>query len=319
MCMKKIDFLVFRLVIIALVFFSMISGTTLASENNKLTIVTSFYPLKYFASEIAGNTAKVINIGANNDPHAFTPSAKDIMTMQDANLVLLQGAGFESWGEDLEHQLKNADTPVYVVAEHLKLHKTNESDEQHEDALDTHKEEQHHHGGYDPHTWLSPVLAAQTVEGISAKLSVINPTQASLYKQNANKLIEKLNTLDVEYRQQLDPAKCSASVALISHDALGYIAHRYNLTMHPIAGISTQDKPSAKLLVGLKKLVKKEGVVAVLTEENSVKKYAQTIANETGIMMLQINVLATGVVDGDYMSGMRSNLENLKKAYGCAK
>lgn len=301
-------------------------------------IVTSFYPLEYFVSEIVGDTVEVVNIGKNNDPHEFTPSAKDIVTMQEAALVVLQGAGLESWSEDVEHQLEEAGVPVFVANERLALyerkedlHEDHENHEHEEEEHDVHEQDHDHedehghddghdhdHGAYDPHTWLDPVLAAETVGYLTEEIVALYPEYKSVYEANAQMLIQKLSELDAAYSAALSPEVCSVDEALVSHNAFGYIARRYGFTMHPIAGISTQDKPSAKLLAELKEEAE-DGVLAVLTEENSVKKYAETVAQETGIMLIPINALPTGFQGGDYIDGMRSNLESLTKAYGCAE
>ena len=287
-----------------------------SATTTKPIVVTSFYPLYYFASQIAGDKMDVVNIGKDNDPHEFKPSTKDVVIMHNANIVLLQGAGLESWGEDLEQQLKKENKPVFVVAKHLDLFKFDEHEHEHETG---HEEKgHHHHGSYDPHTWLSPILAKETVLLIEKEFEKIDPQNKDIYQKNTQALVAKLDKLDEDYKNALTSVNCSAKKALISHDAFGYIARQYDLEMHPIAGISTLDKPSAQLLTQLKDEVK-EGVIAVLTEENSVKEYAETIAKETGIKMIPINALATGVIknNGDYINGMYYNLDSFKKAYGC--
>lgn len=316
-------------------------GSSLVERDDRPTVITSFYPLYYFASEIVGDTMNVVNIGGNNDPHDFTPSARDIVSMQEAALVVFQGAGLEEWGEDVEHQLEDAGVPVFVATEHVALlelgedehhgHEEEHGDEHEEEAHDedgheedgheeeAHEEDHHDHGSHDPHTWLDPVLAAETVEHLAEELSEINPAHEALYSENADALIRELVALDDAYRTALNASLCTADEALVSHDAFGYVAERYDLEMHPIVGISTQDEPSAKLLAELKEEAE-EGVLAVLTEENSIKEFAETIAQETGIALISINSLATdaAIVGGDdYLSGLRANLEFFRQAYGC--
>ncbi len=305
--------IIFVALIFAVVYFGGKKDKSSISQSKKPVVVASFYPLYYFASQIAGDKMEVINIGRGNDPHEFKPSTKDVVTMHKASIVLLQGAGLESWGEDLEKQLKKEKIPVFVVAKHLKLFKFDEYAHEHESD-----KESHQHGSYDPHTWLSPVLVKETVLQIAKEFEKINPKNKEIYQKNAQILADKLDKIDKDYKNTLINERCSVDKALVSHNAFGYIGRQYELKMYPIAGISTLDKPSAKLLAQLKNEAK-EGVIAILTEENSVKEYAETIAKETGITIIPINTLATGVMQngGDYIDGMYFNLENFKKAYGC--
>ncbi len=334
--MKKVIFIIIGIIVIVGISLYFVNKNIQKTSNTtatvtKPTVVASFYPLYYFASQIAGDKMNVINIGRGNDPHEFKPSTKDVVTMRNAKIVLLQGAGLESWGEDLEWQLKKENVPVFVATEHLELFKFDEHADEHEyevteehidshDSEDVHEEEDHHHnhGAYDPHTWLDPVLAKETVLQIAKEFRIIDPQNKEFYQKNAQILADKLDKVDEDYKNAFADGKCTVGEALISHNAFGYIGRRYGLDMHSIAGISTLDKPSAKLLAQLKDEVQ-SGVLAILTEENSVKKYAKTIARETGITMIPVNALATGVIknNGDYFDGMYSNLESFKKAYGC--
>ncbi len=284
--------------------------------DGKPTVVASFYPLYYFASQIAGDQMDVINIGEGSDPHDFTPSSKDITLMHKADLVLLQGAGLEPWGEGTARQLEAKGIPVFVATEHLQLRKVDSRDDGREEQAGSYGD-LHHHGGYDPHTWLDPVLAKETVIHIADEFVKLDPEHEEYYRHNAQSLANDLEALDKTYAQQLAYDNCSVHSSMVSHDAFGYLSERYDLRMHPIAGLSTLDKPSADLLAQLAKLAQDEKMIAILTEGNSVKEYAETIADETGLALIPINSLAVSTEDGDYIDGMYRNLDNLKKAYDC--
>jgi len=319
--MKKTVVIFILVVFIIGVYFAINNENKVSKNNEKITVVTSFYPLYYFVSQIVGDNMEIINIGRNNDPHDFVPSAKDMITMQNADLVLLQGGGLESWGKDLEQQLISNKKNVFIVSQHIKLHKKNKdgSDKQKNINNDKYKIE-HNHDFFDPHTWLDPILAKQTVLQITDELIKLDDKNKELYTKNSKILTNKLSDIDKLYSKSLSKSNCATDKALVSHNAFGYIGRRYNLQMYPIAGLSTSDKPSAKLLKELKKEAQ-NGVIAILTEENSIKKYAQTISKETNIKLIPINALATGVIKngGDYLDGLYYNLDSFKKAYGCTK
>ncbi len=214
------------------------------SEKN--TIVTSFYPLEYLTERIVGDLAEVVNIGQNSDPHGYTPSVKDLLTLESADLVLLQGAGLESWASDIERQLEAKHIPIYVMSEHITMYEGGEGETEVELEDEHDHEEEHSHEGQDPHTWLDPVLALDMVSKLTEELVLIDPQHQASYEENATILISELRVIDLAYKNGL--ANCRVDEALVSHDALGYLSRRYNLTMHPIAGLSTEDEPSAKFL-----------------------------------------------------------------------
>ena len=318
-------------------------------------IATSFYPLQFALEQIVGDRARVTNVGTGRDPHDFRPSTQDILAMQQADLVVLQGAEFEPWGDDVQEQLKAESVPFVLATAELELHEAGEhghdhgeahkdehgheaveehhdEDEQHDEAdhdhahgdedehmhedEDAHNDEHGHaHGAYDPHTWLDPVRFSETVEHLAEAVATLDPENAAVYEANAAGLQAELAALHNEYETAL--ATCAVDEVIVSHDAFGYLAERYGISMHAIAGLSTQDTPSLETMAELKEEAE-EGVNAILLEESSVSAYGETLAAETGLQTLPINPAAYVIPTGDdYLSLMRANLESLETALAC--
>lgn len=103
------------------------------------TVSTSFYPLQFALERIAGERATVVNIGAGQDPHDFRPSTQAMVQLQESDVVVLQGAFLEPWGEEVATQLKTAGIPVVLASDAVELHEAG-----HEHAHDTHHDEEHH-------------------------------------------------------------------------------------------------------------------------------------------------------------------------------
>lgn len=301
------------------------------------TITTSFYPLQFALERLTGDLAAVTNIGAGRDPHDFRPSTQDILTLQQSDLVVLQGAEYEPWGEDVEEQLEAESIPVLIATAELTLraagtdshadeeeHHDEEEHDEHEDEDEHHDEEEdehhededeHAHGAYDPHTWLDPVLFSETVEHLTEALVTLDPENATTYEVNAATLQAELAALDTDYETTL--ANCTLDEVIASHDAFGYLSERYDIMIHTIGGISTQDLPSATTLAELKEEAE-EGVGAILLEENSIAAYGETLAAETGLTTLPVNPIAYIIPEGaDYISLMRANLETFSTALSC--
>lgn len=294
----------------------------------KVSVITSFYALAFFAEQIAGDNAKVMNLAGAQDPHSYKISPQDRVLLSNADLVIYQGVGLESWTEDVIPELEAKNVAVLEASHDLELKPHSEhEDEDHEEGYDDHDDEhedehydeeghdEHDHGEFDPHTWLDPVLAQTIVEHITEELIAIDEKNAAAYTKNAEELIQKLATLDAEYKNAL--ANCTQEEALVSHNAFGYLEARYGFELHPIAGISPADEPSAKLLAELKNIAETEGVTHILTEENNVKKYAETLAAETGLHMKSINPMGITPSEGNYFDVSRNNLATLSEALSC--
>jgi len=321
------------------------------------TVVTSFYPLAFALERIGGDKVAVENIGAGRDPHDFEPSVRDMRSLQDADLVVLQGADFEPWSDAVRDQLRAERVSVVSATAELDLRSGchDHEEPQHEEAesereaasVEGHHDESHHeephdaepeqetheaepsddhhgestddhgheHGAYDPHTWLDPVLLSETVTHLAETLATLDPENATTYETNAAALRAELAALDTEYATTL--AQCELSEVITSHDAFGYVGARYDFEIHAIAGLSTQDSPSAIVLAELREEAQ-EGVGAILLEESSVTAYGETLSRETGLQTLTINPIAFVVpADEDHLSLSRANLEAFATALQC--
>jgi len=330
-----------------------------AATDATLSIATSFYPLQFALERIVGDMGTVTNIGAGRDPHDYEPTTQDMLTLQRADLVVLQGADFEPWGDDVQARLTADNVPVVLATAELELHEgghdhgedeygmhedehahededeheyeseeksehhdEHEDDSAHEEESGDHVDEreaadhdEHDHGAYDPHTWLDPVLFSDMVGHLTEEIVALDPANATRYQANAETLQAELAALDTAYTDRL--ATCELDEVIISHDAFGYLAERYNFSVHAIAGLSTQDTPSATTLAMLREEAE-EGIGAILLEGNSITAYGETLARETGLKTLSINPIAYTVPTGaTYLTLMEDNLNTFASALNC--
>ena len=116
---------------------------TTTIDKPALSITTSFYPLEFALERIVGEFGTVTNIGAGRDPHDFRPSVQDMVMMQQSDLVVLQGADFESWGDDVTARLEADEVQVAIATANIELHEGGH-DHGEEHALEAdHAEESH--------------------------------------------------------------------------------------------------------------------------------------------------------------------------------
>ncbi len=303
---------------------------TETNNENQKQIVASFYPLAFMAEEIGGKKVAVTNLAGSVSPHTYQLTPQDLVKLNNADLVLVQGAKLEPWSEDIVQELNQKSVNTLELSEHLELyefedheehedehHEDDEHEEEHED--EAHEEEghdEHDHGKFDPHTWLSPVLASDMVDTIMQSMIEIDPENKTTYETNAQNLKSKFVALDTKFQTTLQ--NCTQNEVIISHDAYGYLARAYGFETHAIAGLSITDEPSAQILAELKEEAE-EGMTHILVEKNSVKKFADTLANETGLGTLNVNPMGRGTLDPnkDFFDVMENNLESFSIALNC--
>lgn len=297
-----------------------------AAESPK-SIVTSFYPLAFMTKQIVGDKANVINMAGSVDVHDYDPSPQDLVKLNEADLVVFQGAELEPWTDGVIPELKSKGVIAIEVSHDLALAKMEERDDHegdHKEEKDKHNKEEekgdekdeHHHGEFDPHTWLDPVLAQNMVDEILGAVVTMDSANKTFYQANAQALKSRFVQLDQTFQSGL--SKCANEELIISHDAYGYLVRRYNFKVHTISGLSTNDEPSAKILAELKAEAE-EGITHILVEENNTSRFADTLARETGLRMLPANPLGRGTLDSqkDFFDIMQENLNSFKTALNC--
>jgi zinc transport system substrate-binding protein len=155
---------------------------------------------------------------------------------------------------------------------------------------------------------------AEIATALGAELGKIHPQKEKIYKKNAQALKEKLLQQHQQYKTTL--ASCKRTGFIVTHDFLGYLARRYDFQTHPIKGLSTLDEPSAKGILELKKLSKKN-ISFLLAEDNFPSGLADILIKETNLTLLPIDNLTIAKENLDYFLRMKNNFQSIQKALGC--
>ncbi|HEM4182096.1 TPA: zinc ABC transporter substrate-binding protein AdcA [Streptococcus suis] len=287
-------------------------GNSTASEDGKLNIVTTFYPVYEFTKQVAGDEANVdLLVKAGTEVHGYEPSAKDIARIQEADAFVYENENMETWVHDVEKSLDTTKVNVISATEGMLLLPGGEGEHEGHD----HSEEGHSHA-YDPHVWLSPERAITLVENIRDSLVAKYPEKKDAFETNAAAYIEKLDALDAKYSETLSAAKQKYFVT--QHTAFAYLALDYGLKQVSITGVAADEDPTPSRLAELTEYINKYGIKYIYFEENASKSVAETLAKETGVQLDVLNPLESltdeDMKNGkDYISVMEDNLTALEK------
>ena len=289
-----------------------LSSEISTTENSKLQIVTSANFLYEFSQNIGKEMVDVtllVPMGA--DPHDWEPTIRDTERLQKADMIIVNGIGYEHWLNSLE--LSDIAGILVDTSNGIStLDSANHDEEKHDDHAkeDGHDDEDNHnHGVLDPHIWLNPVFAQLQVKNIANALSNSDPTNKNYYQSNAAIYNQKLNLLDTKIRTELSGCKTDF---ITFHDAFSYFSEEYGLTQHTI--ISSNDshgEVTPKTLENIISLARDLDIKVIFAEESTSTKTSQVIADEIGGKVLVLSPLEI-VSDETYVEKMTQNLENLK-------
>ena len=267
----------------------------ISSNNTNLKIFASFYPIYDFVKKIGKDKVDVSTIvPASIEPHDFEPTARQIIELQAADVIFINGAGFESW----INKLGNA--AVVDLSKGLPIENIGSTP--------------------NPHIWLDPNLVKAYSKTIFEKLISLDPQNKEYYTNNFNEFNSKLELLNSDIKTNL--TNCNLNDFIAFHDAFGYFAKRYGLTQHSISGPSPEGDVSPQKIADAIKLAEQLGVNIIFSEDNIDPRLSNTIANEIGgkVMILSPIEMITQeeqTSNKDYFSKMYDNLDNLKIALRC--
>lgn len=276
-----------------------------SDATGKLSVYAVNYPLKYFAERIAGNHAKIeFPAPADQDPVYWMPDAEAISKYQRADLILLNGANYAKW----IHK---------VTLPRFRLVNTSASFK--DQYIETAEVVSHSHGAEGEHahealaftTWLDFDLAAKQAKAIANALSRKKPSLRSTFASNYDSLETELMAIDRKIRAIASKNQSQPLVA--SHPVYDYFARRYKLNMKSVHW-EPEEIPTAEQMVTLQKILHDHPAEWMIWEG---EPHPATVGKLKLLGMKSLVFDPCGNVpdQGDFLSAMRRNVENLKMAF----
>jgi ABC-type Zn uptake system ZnuABC Zn-binding protein ZnuA len=277
-----------------------------SSATPKVLAVETF--LAEIAQNVAGERLKVESlIPLGLDPHAFEPTPQDVLKVAGSQVLIVNGAGFETW---LTKTLENAGGQRRVVEASSGL--TSRS-------LQPGEQPDPDHVG-DPHFWLDPTKVAKYVENIRDGLMAADPAGAEVYTRNAAAYLIKLNDLDAWIKTQVAQIPVERRLLVTNHESFGYFADRYGFKLVGaiVPSVSTEASPSAQQLAQLVDQIKASGAPAVFLETGASPQLAEQISAETGVKVVTgLYTHSVTAADGEaptYLEMMKFNVAAIVEA-----
>ncbi len=237
----------------------------------QIKVVATTTQLGDFARQVGGDRVKVVQLlKPNTDPHDYEPRPGDVQATANAKLVLESGDRLDHWMGDVVEQ-GGGDPTVVDVGARVPVELPGES-------------EGPEASRHDPHWWHDPRNAQAAVVVIRDALTKANPGARAVYARNATAYLARLRALDRGIAACLGGVPAGERKLVTDHDAFGYFAHRYGITVvgAVIPSQTTQAQPSVRDVADLTRLIRREHVRAVFPESSINPKLADAIARQTG-------------------------------------
>jgi ABC-type Zn uptake system ZnuABC Zn-binding protein ZnuA len=233
-----------------------------------------------FARQVAGGRIEVRSlVPPGVEPHGYEPTPQDVAAVARARMLIVNGAGLESF---LARLLVNVggSTPVVEASAGLTSRTAREGEMVEGGGISTGSSTEP-----DPHFWLDPQMAVRYVENIRDGFTHLDPAGAAVYKANADAYIAKLRELDAWIAAHVQGIPRADRKLVTNHESLGYFADRYGFRIigTVIPSVSTDAAPTARELARLVDALKAAGARAIFLEIGGNPQLARQVAEETHI------------------------------------
>jgi len=295
--------------VLAVVLAGCSSGGTSAPDDGPLRVVATTTQVGSVASEIGGDAIDLtVLLRPGIEAHDFELTPATGAALEDADLILVSGAGLEDWLDDTLETIGGADR-VRDLSAGVSLRVPGE-DEPGPEGDDDDAGEDGPAGEVDPHYWLSAPNAIVMAENARDALADAAPDHAGAFAERAAALTERLQAADAEVRAMIDEIPADDRRIVTDHDALGYFIDEYGLefvgSVFPSLDVSSE--PSAQEIETLVADIREQGVTAIFTESSVNPRLAAAVAEETDARLVDEAIytdsLGPGGSGADTLDGM---------------
>jgi zinc/manganese transport system substrate-binding protein len=256
--------ILFRILLVAVV--ALISSTPASAA--KLKVVASFSILADMTSRIGQNRVEIHTlVGPNGDAHAFQPTPANAKAVGQADVIVINGLGFEPWAERL---IRSSAAKGTVVTASAGVKARNF-------GSDT--------SSLDPHAWQDLSNGQIYARNIGEAFAKADKANAQFYRDNAEGYAAELASADAKVRAAIAAVPAERRKVITSHDAFGYFGAAYGIEFVAPLGVSTEDQASAKGVAKLIDQIRAEHISAVFVENITDPRLVKQIANETGVKL----------------------------------
>lgn len=254
-------------------------------------VVTSIPPYAGLVREIVGDTMVVVAaLSGSFDPHTSEPTPSQMKTVQDSDLFIGVGEGYEKKLLGAIREGKKQ-IPILEINEKIPLLSYSEDTSFINACAHNHNHDHSNHSK-DLHFWLSTKSLALQVNVILEPLVDLLPENKALYEKNAAELLKRIEALD----QTLEPKlkEYEGRSIIVSHAALGYFCDDFHLVQ---ISIECEGKsPLPHTLTHILEEAEKSNAICVFTAPQFDNRGAELVAEKLNLRIESFDYLSEDVL-----------------------
>lgn len=269
----------------------------------KLKVVTTIFPLFDIARNVGGDYVDVQNIlKPGVSPHTFEITPSDLQRMYGAKAVFMIGQELDEWVVEAVDGLP--EIGVVEVDMGIGLLKM----EGHEDEGG----DEHEHGEFDPHYWLSAQNAKIIAKNIADQFILLDPQNADYYRKNLATFQQEMDDLHDEIVARLEPLENRKMVTF--HDAWAYFAGEFDFEIIGVFEPAPGKEASPRYLKELYDIAESNNVRTLFAEKNHSTEQLRSLAEDLELQLAVIDTMEGASETDSFAAIMRENADIIYEA-----
>lgn len=291
-------------IILTLLFIAFCIPTNVCAE--KIKIVTTIGQITDITQNIGGDLVEVQGLmGPGVDPHLYKASESDVRKLSEAQIIFFNGIHLEAKMADIFKKMSRNKVTVAVaesLPKELLLGSIQYKDQ------------------FDPHIWFDVQLWKQVVSTINETLQAYDPQNKSVYAQNTENYLTKLDQLDQYVTNRSLELSDDQRILVTAHDAFRYFGKKYDFEVLGLQGISTESKAGTKDVMRLADTIAERKIRAMFVEssipERNIKAVQEAVKArgwnvKIGGELFSDAMGHEGTIEGTYIGMVRHNIDTV--------
>ena len=279
-------------------------------DDRPIRIVATTGMIGDLVTNIGGKHVEVVTmLPPGVDPHRYEPTAGDIESLQDADVIFSNGLGLEGRLTDDLAVIASTGTPTVALAEAIPEHRLRQPV-----GLE---------GTYDPHIWFDISLWRSTAETVTSVLTEFEPDLAAEFATNRDAYVLKLDEMDAYARGQIARIQERSRVLVTAHAAFGYFGHRYGMEVRGLQDASTSVEATANDVRQLADFLVERQITVIFVESSVPHATIVAVREQTqargwdvqiGGQVFSDALGEADTLDGTYLGVVRHNVDTIAAA-----
>lgn len=267
--------------------------------------------------QVGGNTVQVdVLLPADVSSREFEPTPETAQKLGNAVLLVVNGAGYEPWLEQLV-KMARYNAPVLVASENVPLY--DQADALHQPNTDEGFKNLFEATDLDPFAWHDPRNVVEYAESIAKGLAAFLPMDGlKVMDENLATFSAALRAAHQEALDKLAAIPAAKRRLASPYDSFRYFAKAYNFQTTSVPGLSSGTEPRPAAMENLLRGITQLRVPAVFFEPNANLRTLQRITKETGsktvTTLIPEGLGPVGSPTGTYLGMFRANVEAIASA-----